>query len=119
MKIIIFTKLLFNLIIISNITTVFGQYKKSNDLLKNELQSILTNIQNNIQPYLATAVIQSVNSLFASGGLNITALINKRYICAKISTTTTTTTKATTITTTTTKTNTTTTTVSTISNSSK
>ena len=93
MKIVILIKLLLNLIIIFNTNTVFGQYTNNNDLLNTELQAILANIQNNIQRYLPKTVVQNVNSIFASGGLNITSVIKNSYACTKTLTTTRTTIK--------------------------
>ena len=95
MKIVILIKLLLNLIIIFNTNTVFGQYTNNNDLLNTELQAILANIQNNIQRYLPKTVVQNVNSIFASGGLNITSVIKNSYACTKTLTPTSTTTRTT------------------------
>lgn len=107
--------LILNIFIISlNIFSGNGQSSDGNDLIKRDLEVLITNTQKIVREYLATilvdAIIQNVDKIFTSASLNLTSLINNQYNCGKITTTSTTkTTTAKTTTKTTTKITTTTT----------
>jgi hypothetical protein len=76
------------LILLLNITPIFGQSANNNDLLNNDIQALLSNTQRSVQAYLQTilvdAIIQNVNSIFQTASLNLTNLINKSYVCSKL-----------------------------------
>ena len=81
------------LVICFNIPQIVGQLQNGNNLIISELQSLLTQTQQNVRAYLSTilvdAIIKNVDNIFASASLNLTTVVNKSYTCSRLTTTTT------------------------------
>ena len=81
------------LVICFNITEIAGQSQNSNNLIISELQSLLTQTQQNVRDYLSTilvdAIIKNVDAIFTSTSFNLTNVVNKRFSCSRLTTTTT------------------------------
>ena len=73
-----------------NIRPIFGQSPNNNNLIISDLQSLLSQTQQNVRTYLSTilvdAIIKNVDAI-----LNLTSVVNKNYGCSRLTTTTTTT----------------------------
>ena len=65
----------------------------SNNLIISDLQIILSETQKSVRAYLSTilvdAIISNVDAIFASSSLNLTNVINRKYACFRLTTTTT------------------------------
>ena len=77
-----------------NIRAIVGQSANSNNLLINDLKSLLSQTQQNVRDYLSTIlvddIISNVDAIFASANLNLTTVVNKSYSCSRLTTTRTT-----------------------------
>ena len=77
------------------IAAIDGQSPNNNNLIISELQSLLSQTQQNVRAYLSKilvdAIIKNVDNIFTSASLNLTSIVNKSYGCSRITTTTTTT----------------------------
>ena len=66
----------------------------NNNLIISELQSLLSQTQQNVNAYLSTirldAIISNIDAIYASASSNLTSIVNKSYSCARLTTTTTT-----------------------------
>ena len=80
------------LVICFNIPEIAGQSQNSNNLIISELQSLLTQTQQNVRDYLSTilvdAIIKNVDAIFTSTSFNLTNVVNKSYSCSRLTTTT-------------------------------
>ena len=85
------------LTIVSNIPVIAGQSANINNLIISDLQSLLTQTQQNVRAYLSTilvdAIIKNVDAIFTSASSNLTTVVNKTYVCSKLTLTTTSTSK--------------------------
>ena len=81
------------LVIGFNITEIAGQSQNSNNLIISELQSLLTQTQQNVRAYLSSilveAIIKNVDAIFTSTSFNLTNVVNKSFSCSRLTTTTT------------------------------
>ena len=81
------------LVICFNIPEIAGQSQNSNNLIISELQSLITQTQQNVRDYLSTilvdAIIKNVDVIFTSTSFNLTNVVNKSFSCSRLTTTTT------------------------------
>ena len=94
LSVIIFSVLAFGL----NIQEIVSQSSNINNLIISELQSLLSQTQQNIRGYLSSILVDAVirdamninvDAVFASTSSNLTNVVNKGYSCSKLTTTTT------------------------------
>ena len=75
-----------------NMRSIFCQSVNSNNLIISDIQRLLIQTKQSVRAYLSTilvdAIVANVDAIFASASLNITSVVNNRYICARISSTT-------------------------------
>ena len=75
-----------------NMRSIVGQ-AENNNLIISDLQSLLRQTHQNVRVYLSTilvdAIIKNVDNIFKLTSLNLTTVVNKRYSCSIITTTST------------------------------
>jgi hypothetical protein len=71
--------------ILSNFQTIVTQSINNNNLVTNEMKTLLSNTQRSVRAYLSSilvdAIIQNVDVIFATASLNVSTIINKNYNC--------------------------------------
>ena len=81
------------LVIGFHVPEIAGQLLNGNNLIISELQILLTQTRQNVRDYLSTilvdAIIKNVDAIFTSTSFNLTNVVNKRFSCSRLTTTTT------------------------------
>jgi hypothetical protein len=74
--------------ILSNIETVVTQLVNNNNLVINDIQTLISKTQRSIRAYLSTIlvddILQNVDAIFTSANLDFSTIINKNYNCVTL-----------------------------------